>query len=184
MWKHFQRRKSVPVEVGAASHAVVAEVFLGLFWAIVLPRVWPQQVAHRPECRWFLKSVQLSRETQPWLHLLSWYPAFKFCLKLWDQTEGKRSAVLHSSIHTSLLFCFSQDSVKLKYVKRLVWIMDPVMLPGSIGASMCAGPVQSHPFFDSFFLIVMSVSSGCFHLLIITAHRSLCAGSCSVVCPI
>lgn len=41
----------------------------------------------------------------------------------------------------------------------------------------------SAAFFDSFFfLIVTSVSSGCFYLLIFTAHNSLCGGSRSAAC--
>lgn len=106
MWKHFQRRKAVPVEVGAASHAVVAEVFLGLFWAIVLPRVWPQQVAHRPECRRFLKSVQLARETRPWLHLSpdtqSTYAAFYWRFLLFSPgTSTAKALWLHPALSRS-----------------------------------------------------------------------------------
>jgi len=53
----------LPVEVGAASHAVMAEVFLGLLRAVVLPRVRPQQVAHGPERRGLLEAVQLAATT-------------------------------------------------------------------------------------------------------------------------
>lgn len=48
---------------------------------------------------------------------------------------------------------------------------------------MSAGPVQCCLFLLSFFfLIVTSVSSGCFYLLIFTAHNSLCGGSRSAAC--
>lgn len=49
---------------------------------------------------------------------------------------------------------------------------------------MRAGPVQSRLSLTLFFLIVTSVSAGCFFLLFVTAHNSLCGGSCSAVCLI
>lgn len=49
----------VPVEVGASSDCVVAEILLGLLVAKVFQGVRPQQVAHGPK-RWGLfESVQL-----------------------------------------------------------------------------------------------------------------------------
>lgn len=51
-----------PVEVGAASHRVVAEIFLGFLVAEVLQRVGPQQVTHGPESGRLLKPIQLQRQ--------------------------------------------------------------------------------------------------------------------------
>ena len=57
-----KEEEEVPVEVGAAPDAVMAEVFLGLLRAVVLPGVRPQQVAHGPE-RWRLfEAVQLGKQ--------------------------------------------------------------------------------------------------------------------------
>lgn len=56
------RSSASPVEVGAASHRVVAEIFLGFLVAKVLQRVGPQQVTHGPESRRLLKSIQLQRK--------------------------------------------------------------------------------------------------------------------------
>lgn len=47
----------VPVEIGTSSHAVVTKVLGGLFAAVVLAGVRPQQVAHRPECWRLFKPV-------------------------------------------------------------------------------------------------------------------------------
>lgn len=54
------RRGSSPVEVRAASHRVVAEIFLGFLVAKVLQGIRPQQVAHGPESRRLLEPIQLS----------------------------------------------------------------------------------------------------------------------------
>lgn len=47
----------VPEEVGASSDRVVVEVLRGLFAAVVLARVSPDQVAHGPEGRRLLEAV-------------------------------------------------------------------------------------------------------------------------------
>lgn len=54
-----RRRDSSPVEVGAPSHCVVAEVFLGFLIAKVLQRIRPQQVTHGPESRRLFEPIQL-----------------------------------------------------------------------------------------------------------------------------
>lgn len=55
----LQQRAVLPVEVGAAADAVVAEVLLGLLGPVVLSGVRPQQVAHGPERRGLFEPVQL-----------------------------------------------------------------------------------------------------------------------------
>lgn len=57
-----KKRSTSPVEVGAAPHCVVAEIFLGFLVAKVLQRVGPQQVTHGSESRRLLKPIQLQRE--------------------------------------------------------------------------------------------------------------------------
>ncbi len=52
-------RGGVGVEVGAAAHAVVAEVLRVLLVAKVLQGVGPQEVAHGPERGGLLEAVQL-----------------------------------------------------------------------------------------------------------------------------
>lgn len=47
----------VPVEIGTSSHTVVTKVLRALFAAVVLARVRPQQVAHRPESWRLFKPV-------------------------------------------------------------------------------------------------------------------------------
>lgn len=55
------RRNSSPVEVGAASHCVVAEVFLGFLIAEVFQGIRPQQVTHGPKSWWLLEPIQLHK---------------------------------------------------------------------------------------------------------------------------
>ena len=54
-------RGRVAIEVGAASHTVMREVFRCLFVAEVFQRITPQQVTHRPKCRGLLEPIQLKR---------------------------------------------------------------------------------------------------------------------------
>lgn len=49
-----------PVEVGAASDCVVAEIFLGFLIAKIFKRIRPQQVTHGSKGWWLLEPVQLN----------------------------------------------------------------------------------------------------------------------------
>lgn len=53
----FVIASSSPEEVRAASHRVVVKVLRGLFTAVILARIGPDEIAHRPKRRRLLEPI-------------------------------------------------------------------------------------------------------------------------------
>ena len=98
----FNTAPVVPVEIRAASDAVVAEVLLGLLRAVVLARVRPQQVTHGPEGRRLLEPVELHREPEEAgqeLHWMRLYSGLNTQLKAGACIKDIRAETWRSFIH-------------------------------------------------------------------------------------